>query len=398
MLDKCYIIPVEKLCNADCTICISKSRNYNCGHEMLEVNDNFCEKLQLLARRGIKKFEITGGGEPFLNPNLDKVIELIKYFIKDAYVKVYSNGNILKNVGSIDELCISVFHYDDILNNSFMRVKNPVPLIEKLKFFRDINPNMKLRLSVPLHKGATDSECELDKLIDLTKDYVDEYVVRTLYPGCNDYEKGYVDFDYSRENVVFERLNGLDDFDGVLLWSDGELYTDWSLNKKRFLYSYMLLKPDSQVYINEIEGMIKESSLVVKRRILLDKFISYVSEVYESYNRGNEYEALIYNHLHNLSTLFGNNALVYLLDGDYAIEELVKRTLDLKKKIRDTYSFTHAYGGYILRGEGVSHVNLVHTPDTVSEFNNDLNILYENGRVIDEKEFRKVLRHRSFYL
>ena len=52
----------------------------------------------------------------------------------------------------------------------------------------------------------------------------------------------------------------------------------------------------------------------------------------------------------------------------------------------------------MIRGENVSHLNLVHTPDTVSEFNNDLNILYDSGRSLSDEEFKKVLRHRSFYL
>ena len=301
MLGKCYIIPVEKACNADCTICISKSRNYNSGCQFLLIDDNFIENLKLLNRRGIRKFEITGGGEPFLNDELESIVKLVRYFVRGSYIKVYTNGNILKRVGNIDELDISVFHYDDEVNNTFMIVKNPVLLIKKLKFFREVYPNVKIRLSIPLHKGAIDSKFELDKMIDLTKKYVDEYVVRTLYPGCNGYEENYVDFDYSRRNVVFERLNGLEDFDSILLWSDGNLYTDWNIDKKRFLYSYMLLKPDSQIYVNEIERMINEFSLIVKKRILLEKFISHVSEVYESYNRGNEYESCIYNHLHNSS-------------------------------------------------------------------------------------------------
>ena len=74
------------------------------------------------------------------------------------------------------------------LSYTFMRVKNPVLLIKKLKFFREVYPNVKIRLSIPLHKGAIDSKFELDKMIDLTKKYVDEYVVRTLYPVCNGYE------------------------------------------------------------------------------------------------------------------------------------------------------------------------------------------------------------------
>ena len=60
MLDKCYIIPVEKRCNADCTICISKSRNYNSGCEFLEIDSKLCDNLQLLSRR--RKIEEGGQG------------------------------------------------------------------------------------------------------------------------------------------------------------------------------------------------------------------------------------------------------------------------------------------------------------------------------------------------
>ena len=108
MLGKCYIIPVEKACNADCTICISKSRNYNSGCQFLLIDDNFIENLKLLNRRGIRKFEITGGGEPFLNDELESIVKLVRYFVRGSYIKVYTNGNILKRVGNIDEFSFSL--------------------------------------------------------------------------------------------------------------------------------------------------------------------------------------------------------------------------------------------------------------------------------------------------
>ena len=34
-MDKCYVIPVQKMCNADCLFCISKTRDYDKEEEIL---------------------------------------------------------------------------------------------------------------------------------------------------------------------------------------------------------------------------------------------------------------------------------------------------------------------------------------------------------------------------
>lgn len=51
MLDKCYIVPVQKSCNCDCVFCISKSRNYDKENEILKVDNNFIENIKLLKKR-----------------------------------------------------------------------------------------------------------------------------------------------------------------------------------------------------------------------------------------------------------------------------------------------------------------------------------------------------------
>ena len=89
MLDKCYIIPVQNICNCDCTFCISKSRNYDKKDELLKVDDKFIENIQLLKRRNIKKFEITGGGEPLIHPDIELIVSIIKRIIPDYYIKLY---------------------------------------------------------------------------------------------------------------------------------------------------------------------------------------------------------------------------------------------------------------------------------------------------------------------
>lgn len=399
MIDKCYIIPVEKRCNANCEFCISKSRNYNKGVDFLDINSKFIENLEVLKKKGIKKFEISGGGEPTLHSKIDVIVSLIKTIIPDSYVKLYTNGNILKNVGPVDEINISVVHYFWKTNDKIMGLNKSVSLEEKLEYFNRNNCGAKIRLSVPLINGAIDSPIELDKLIEKTKWGVDEYVVRTLYPGCPGYENMYVDFMYNNDKVIFERDNNVDDFSSIIMWSDGKLYTNWELDNLRYLNSYLLLKPDARVYINELDNLIKDNNFNVRKRILVNDFVYNAISFYQ--DKSKEYLNLVKRHLSNSARLFGNEGLIYILDKDVSLSDLVKYTYELKLSIREKFSFTGNYGGYVNYDGENYHLNLVHAPDPVVDFyNRDINIInnFNNVRDISDDEFSLVKKYRSFNL
>ena len=73
----------------------------------------------------------------------------------------------------------------------------------------------------------------LNSFINNTSSYVDEYVVRTLYPDTPFRGALYVDFEYENEKVIFERDNCACCFDGIILWSDNEFYSNWELKEKK---------------------------------------------------------------------------------------------------------------------------------------------------------------------
>ena len=393
IVPKCYIIPTQRLCNNNCIFCISKSRNYDKEIEFLNVDDKFIENIYTLKKHSVTKFEITGGGEPLLNKELNKIILTIKRIIPNSYIKLYTNGNILKKVDGVDEIDISVVSDDLFINNKFMNGNN-IDLLDKIKFFKD--DNIKLRLSIPLIKGAIDCVEKLDNLIKKTNDYVDEYVVRTLYPNTRNLKDLYVDFDYCNEKVILEKDNDVKDFNGTILWSDNEFYNSWDLNDKKYFYSYILLKPDSKEYINEIETIIKEKEFKIVKRLLLKDFKNVVINLYN--DKSYEYLEKINRHLDSLSYLFGDRGMIYLLDKDVPLEELYYDTFKLKTDIRNKYSFTHSYGGYIYKDEQISHINLVHTPDIKSQiFDKDLNYLLKKDVIeVDDKVLKKIKRYRSF--
>ena len=50
MIDKCYVIPVQKKCNCNCVFCISKTRNYDKEQELLKCDDKFIDNIKLLKK------------------------------------------------------------------------------------------------------------------------------------------------------------------------------------------------------------------------------------------------------------------------------------------------------------------------------------------------------------
>jgi len=393
LIPKCYIVPTQKNCNCDCTFCISKTRNYDKDEEFLSVDDRFIENIYTLKKHGVTRFEITGGGEPFLNKKLDEIIFTIKRIIPNSYIKLYTNGNILKKVSNVDEINISVVSNNLEINNKFMKGNN-IELIDKLKFFKD--NNIKLRISLPLIKGAIDTKEKLDKFIEETNDYVSEYVVRTLYPKTPNKDNLYVDFDYENEKVIMEKDNDVADFEGVILWSDNEFYNNWNLNNYKYFNSYLLLKPDSKTYINEIEKYIEEKGFNIVKRLVLSDFKTSVLGLY--LDKDEEYLKIITRHLNALNHLFGNNALALILDKEGCMDEIYFKTFQLRDELRNRFSFTHAYGGYVTKDNNISHINIVHCPDPSSKsFDKDLNYLNSlDLKEVDDKIFQKIKKYRSY--
>lgn len=398
MLDKCYIVPVQKSCNCDCVFCISKSRNYDKENEILKVDNNFIENIKLLKKREIKKFEITGGGEPLLNPNIESIVNIIKEIIPDSYIKIYTNGFILKTISGIDEVNISLVSNNDVINNLFMNPKNDNSFIKRITYYRKNYPLSKLRLSIPLIKGGIDNIDKLNKLIADTSCFVDEYVVRTLYPHSLIYEYGYVEFPVEDKRVIYEKDNDVSDFDGLILWSDNHFYKDFNLDKKRYMYGYLFSKPDSATYINEIESVIENFDLEIIKKYLINNFDEVALQFYQE--KDDDYKLIIKRHIDNLVYLFGKGALIYVLDGDGSYQKLLDKIYNLKLEIRRQFGFTEKEHGYILRDDNVSHLNLCHCPDPlISLFERDLSIIENLDKLeLSNSEHKILKKYRSYHL
>jgi organic radical activating enzyme len=80
------------------------------------------EDLKRLLDQKIDNIEITGGGEPTLHPEIEKIIELCS---NKAPTQMYTNGafmNQIKNLSDLSYLCISRAHHLDYENKMIMGI------------------------------------------------------------------------------------------------------------------------------------------------------------------------------------------------------------------------------------------------------------------------------------
>ena len=196
----------------------------------------------------------------------------------------------------------------------------------------------------------------------------------------------------------YEKDNDVSDFDGLILWSDNHFYKDFNLDKKRYMYGYLFLKPDSATYINEIESVIENFDLEIIKKYLINNFDEVALQFYQE--KDDDYKFIIKRHIDNLVYLFGKDALIYVLDGDGSYQKLLDKIYNLKLEIRRQFGFTEKEHGYILRDDNVSHLNLRHCPDPlISLFERDLSIIENLDKLeLSNSEHKILKKYRSYHL
>jgi wyosine [tRNA(Phe)-imidazoG37] synthetase (radical SAM superfamily) len=233
MFKKCYVIPTRMACNADCVFCSSRFREAEFAGlpEHMAVDADFSRVLHSLTSEPVLKYEITGGGEPFLNRHLQAIVNSIKSALPSAYLKVYTNGHIFRRIEGIDELNISVAHWDTSLNNAIFRLHQPRNIFSVLDFFSP-ERTYKLRLSIPMIKGGIDDPAKAREMIDKTCLHVDGYVLRPLFPFTP--QRADYDGEFHIDDPRVELDYGACGHDNVLLWMpNNKTYRGWNLARER---------------------------------------------------------------------------------------------------------------------------------------------------------------------
>ena len=242
---KLYVLPVEKACNASCQWCITDFRE-TAKKELLAVAD-LEEKLAKLPT--LEKIEITGGGEPLLHPQLDRILRTC---VLRAPTMIYTNGALLDRkapqLRGVYQVAISRAHYGDHENARIMDIDydwktavraSPAPV----------------KASLLLHKGGIETQDEVRHYLDwLHESGVRKAVIRQLFAhesqqyalrfdgarvstegiyralGGRDVPQGMQNphLDWNGLDVEFELRTCACEIDNPVLHADGSLHKGWT--------------------------------------------------------------------------------------------------------------------------------------------------------------------------
>ena len=230
---KLYVLPVEKNCNAKCGFCITKIREKTgilCEQEYLDIS----RLEQTLSSRDVTRIEITGGGEPTLHPEIERIIELCT---NKAKTQMYTNGalaNGVKNLEKLSNLSISRAHHNSLDNERVMGISYEIEKLVK---------RVPIKLSLMLcRQGIQDTKEFIDYLSWANSLGAKKVVVREMfnldYGNFNSQQVSIVDFFYklgvknygfAGRNPVYSQ-NKLEvefEFPEMTLHADGKIRRGW---------------------------------------------------------------------------------------------------------------------------------------------------------------------------
>ena len=170
---KLYILPVESVCNATCPYCVNQFRNL--GNSSL----SFGELEKCLDEIGkLDAIEISGGGEPTLHPEVEKIIDLCA---KKTRTQMYTNGELAHTLSEdtlrkLNPLCISRAHYSSTSNEKIMGIKYSDDI-----FSRGLN----IKLSTVLFGDGINSPEEVERYIEWARGRASKIVFRPLFSDVN---------------------------------------------------------------------------------------------------------------------------------------------------------------------------------------------------------------------
>lgn len=189
---KLYIIPLQATCNAKCVFCITKYKKETCFGDKLDLKD-----MRKVKDLETDKIEITGGGEPLLHPDIEKIIEISA---RKAPTQMYTNGALMrrlkkKTARKLSRLCLSRSHHLDWVNEKIMGIKYD------LKTIKEVSNEVPVKLSVVACRSGIATAKDLEEYVRWGKKElgVGEVVVRQMF-----------EFSYppevAREEIKVEKL------------------------------------------------------------------------------------------------------------------------------------------------------------------------------------------------
>ena len=231
---------MTNFCNYDCKYC-----RYKRGNEYFRFED-FKRAVLRLKELGVKGFNITGGGEPLLNPDIVKILD----WLDENKVPYGINTNFTRCIDNKPKWLKVSLHDNYDLEN----------VIDNIGRFRGKNKETVLGIQV-IVEGIEDIERFYDKYKYLDVDYMAFRPLEVKYKAYEDKEV---------DDIVKE-LEDLRDKDGKVL-----INYKWHMMKERFKecranWSVITVDYDGDVWYcchkpDEIVGNIFDDDILEKKR------------------------------------------------------------------------------------------------------------------------------------
>lgn len=324
--DRCYFIPVKSECTANCPFCVTKKQfdlTKNNLPQKLDFQTFMNQVPQYISRLNeFNYIEITGGGEPFLHP---QIFDFISFFNEiNLKIKLYTNGSIRNSIPTkkifVDELTLSKMSFDDLKNDMLQcRISDSnykSNIIDEIIYFKKFSKKLRIRLYIPYNLATQISgnfPPETAKIIFLKFLGVSTERLNILIENvdtfifCNDINKSYK-LDQTFENMLI-RIFGNDKIkidnnekycpDYQLIAPNGWLYSDWSILMKENTSKLKTTEELCNLHDSEIFGYHKDN---IQKGIIGEssKILEEVCELIDSEKQNNKIMSLV-----ELSDIYG---------------------------------------------------------------------------------------------
>ena len=173
---------LNSACNNKCPYCTYARYKQRCSTYM--TFESFKNNINILLANGVKGVILTGGGEPTISPDFDKITEYLEQ--NSIPYGINTNFNVFKAIKP-NYLKISLDGYDRESYQKARGVDKYDTVIENIKryiLFKQVN---KLKTSIGLQTVATNVE-DVQKFYEAYKGlHVDYFNIRPMESTCGEY-------------------------------------------------------------------------------------------------------------------------------------------------------------------------------------------------------------------
>lgn len=201
---------LNNFCNNNCPYCTYRRWGFEKGATSMSF-ENFERYAKILLEMGIKGIILTGGGEPTISKDFDKIVTWLEE--NNISYGINTNFNVLKYISPV-YLKISLDGYDEASYYKNRGVKMYHKVVENIKKYAEWKNENKVSTKLGIQKVVTNLE-ELERYYEANKTLpVDYIVLRPIESTLGDFYKSKNNL--SQAKKIIARIKELQQHDGKI--------------------------------------------------------------------------------------------------------------------------------------------------------------------------------------